>query len=494
MLVSSKSFVLGAQGRLWSFLMLCLGLSMMLSAPVQAAPESFAPMVKKVSPSVVKIVVERGVKKGEDGQMQAPELQKGLEDFLRQFGFALPGLPEMQNRPVLAGGSGFIIDESGIVVTNEHVVRDAGKVMVILRDDDDQKEVEAKLVGIDTKTDLAVLKIDSGDMSLQAVPFGDSDDAQIGDWVVAIGSPLGRLADTVTAGIVSARGRDIGSGPYDDYIQTDAAINRGNSGGPLFNTDGEVIGINTMIISPSGGSIGLGFAIPSNLAASVIDQLLEFGTTRRGWLGVSIQNISSEVAESMGNPELKGALVSEVMPESPAEAAKFKAGDLIIRFDGKAVKSADELPIVVAQTEVNKAVQVVVIRDNKQKTLKVTLGQLEEAENNQAVLANPSNTVTSHDTLLGMELSETNKDIAKRFKLDPNIGGLTVMKVDPKSKAGKIGIRPGDVVLKVNQAKVSTAEEMQDGIEAVRESGRKNVLLFLQTPEGSRFVALPLDG
>ena len=477
-----------------SFLLLLpFWFGILLAGTVQAAPNSFAPMIKEVMPAVVNIHVEGS--KQTATKSNIPQIPQGMEEFFRQFGIPLPEAPEEhKGRPGISAGSGFIIDESGIIVTNEHVIRGAEKIVIIVRNGNESEEFNAEIIGSDVKTDLAVLKFDNGDIPLKAVSFGDSDYANTGDWVVAIGNPLGRLTGTATAGIISARGRDIGAGPYDDFIQTDAAINQGNSGGPLFNTDGEVIGINTMIISPSGGSIGLGFAVPSNLAKNVIDQLLEFGTTRRGWLGVLIQDVSSEIAESMGDADLKGALVSTVTENGPAEAAGFIAGDLIIAFDGKSVESAQKLPILVAETPVGKRVAVTIIRDGTEQVLEVTLGQLEKAENNQLAAITPSDTHAEQDHLLGLELSEMTASLSKRFKLDSDIAGLVVLKVDKDSKAARVGIRPGDVVLKVNQTEVQTLEEVEDILEEAEDSDRKNVLLFLQTQEGSRFVALPLEG
>lgn len=458
----------------------------------QAAPASFAPMIKEVMPAVVNIHVE-ATRNAESGSA-IPQIPQGMEDFFRQFGIPLPDLPEQgEGQRGISVGSGFIIDESGIVITNEHVIRGADKITLMVRNGMKTEEFSAELIGSDAKTDLAVLQFDSDGLALKAVTLGDSDDADTGDWVVAIGNPLGRLVGTATAGIISARGRDIGSGPYDDFIQTDAAINQGNSGGPLFNTDGEVIGINTMIVSPNGGSIGLGFAVPSNLAKNVIEQLLEFGTTRRGWLGVLIQDISKDIAESMGNPDVTGALVSEVTRDGPAEAAGFEVGDLITEFDGKDVESSAKLPILVAETEIGKRVAVKILRNGEEKVLKVTLGQLEKAEKNQLAVADASKSSASGDSILGLELAEMTASLAKRFKLDSSIDGLVVLKVTKGSKAAKVGIRPGDVVLKVNQISVNALADAREILEEAAGNDRKNVLLFLKTSQGSRFVALPLE-
>ena len=293
----------------------------------------------------------------DDSRPALPRFPEGspFEDFFKEFE------DRGQARRTQSLGSGFIIDSSGIVVTNNHVIENADKISVILANDE---VFEAELIGRDQKTDIAVLKIDPGNTKLSAVSFGDSDELRVGDWVIAIGNPFG-LGGTVTAGIVSARGRDIGSGPYDDFIQTDASINRGNSGGPLFNLDGDVIGINTAIFSQSGGSVGIGFAISANLATQVVQQLQDFGRTRRGWLGVFIQEVTEDIAESLGLKTANGALVASVTENGPADKAGLQAGDVILKFDGKAVEKSRDLPRIVAETTVEKTVEVELVRDGK---------------------------------------------------------------------------------------------------------------------------------
>ncbi len=324
-------------------LALCLAI---LNSPAQAAdrPDSFADLAERLSPAVVNISTSMVVK---DGSRPAlPRFPEGspFEDFFKEFE------DRGQSRRTQSLGSGFIIDSSGIVVTNNHVIENADKISVILANDE---VFEAELIGRDQKTDIAVLKIDPGNTRLSAVSFGDSDKLRVGDWVIAIGNPFG-LGGTVTAGIVSARGRDIGSGPYDDFIQTDASINRGNSGGPLFNLDGDVIGINTAIFSQSGGSVGIGFAISANLATQVVQQLQDFGRTRRGWLGVFIQEVTEDIAESLGLKTANGALVASVTENGPADKAGLQAGDVILKFDGQAVEKSRDLPRIVAETAVEK--------------------------------------------------------------------------------------------------------------------------------------------
>ncbi|MDP6218268.1 MAG: Do family serine endopeptidase, partial [Alphaproteobacteria bacterium] len=335
-------------------LALCLAI---LNSPAQAAdrPDSFADLAERLSPAVVNISTSMVVNNG--SRPDLPRFPEGspFEDFFKEFE------DRGQARRTQSLGSGFIIDSSGIVVTNNHVIENADKISVILANDE---VFEAELIGRDQKTDIAVLKIDPGNTRLSAVSFGDSDKLRVGDWVIAIGNPFG-LGGTVTAGIVSARGRDIGSGPYDDFIQTDASINRGNSGGPLFNLDGDVIGINTAIFSQSGGSVGIGFAISANLATQVVQQLQDFGRTRRGWLGVFIQEVTEDIAESLGLKTANGALVASVTENGPADKAGLQAGDVILKFDGQAVEKSRDLPRIVAETAVEKTVEVELVRDGK---------------------------------------------------------------------------------------------------------------------------------
>ncbi|MGB0810793.1 MAG: Do family serine endopeptidase, partial [Candidatus Puniceispirillaceae bacterium] len=324
-------------------------------------------------------------------------------------------------------GSGFIIDSAGIVVTNNHVIENADEISVVLANDE---SFEAEVIGRDAKTDIAVLRIDPGDSKLTAVSFGDSDGLRVGDWVMAIGNPFG-LGGTVTAGIVSARGRDIGSGPYDDYIQTDASINRGNSGGPLFNLEGEVIGINTAIFSQTGGSVGIGFAISANLATQVVSQLQDYGRTRRGWLGVFIQEVTEDIADSLGLEEAKGALIASVTETGPADEAGLQAGDVIIRFDGKEVSKSRDLPRIVAETPVEATVDVDVVRDGKMRTLSVTLGELEQAENG-GLLSRSGKTDPAEETMLegiGLAVAPLTAELAEEYGLTADENTIVVVDV-----------------------------------------------------------------
>src|SRR5690348_5542144 len=340
-------------------------------------PENIADVAEQVIDAVVNVSTKQSV----DMNNRMPDLQPGspfeqfFEDFMKKRGQNGQGAPAQPQPPrrVSSLGSGFIIDPAGYVVTNNHVIADADEVSVILNDG---TTLKAEIVGRDTKTDLALLKVTT-DHPLKAVKFGDSDKLRLGEWVIAIGNPFS-LGGTVTAGIVSARNRDIQSGPYDNYIQTDAAINRGNSGGPLFNLNGKVIGVNTAIISPSGGSIGIGFAVPANSAIAVIDQLRQFGETRRGWLGVRIQQVTDDIAESLSIAPARGALVAGVDDKGPAKPAGIEPGDVVVSFDGHDIKEMHDLPRVVADTPVGKVVDVVVIRKGKQETHKVTVGRLQD--------------------------------------------------------------------------------------------------------------------
>src|SRR5881398_3770553 len=378
---------------------ICLGAtlgaaSVLVSAPASArGPDGIADVAEKVIDAVVNISTSQTVeaKGGGEGRGAMPQLPPGspFEEFFDDFfkNRRGPGVNpkggdrgtdkngELQPRKTNSLGSGFIVDTAGVVVTNNHVIADADEINVIMNDG---TKIKAELVGVDKKTDIAVLKFKPV-KPLVAVKFGDSDKLRLGEWVIAIGNPFS-LGGSVTAGIVSARNRDISSGPYDNYIQTDAAINRGNSGGPLFNLDGEVIGVNTLIISPSGGSIGIGFAVPSTSAVAVLEQLREFGELRRGWLGVKIQSITDEIADSLGIKPVRGALIAGVEDKGPAKPAGIEPGDVVVKFDGKDIKEPKDLSRVVADTAVGKEVEVVIIRKSAEETKKVTLGRLEDGE------------------------------------------------------------------------------------------------------------------
>ena len=416
-------------------------------------PENIADVAEQVIDAVVNISTSQKV----DARMNGmPDLPPGspMEEFFDEFlknhrGQGGGDDSDHAPRRINSLGSGFIIDPAGFVVTNNHVIADADEINVIL---DDGTKLKAELVGKDTKSDLALLRVHPA-KPLKAVKFGDSDKLRLGEWVVAIGNPFS-LGGTVTAGIVSARNRDINSGPYDNYIQTDAAINRGNSGGPLFNLDGDVIGVNTAIISPSGGSIGIGFAIPSNSAVAVIDQLRQYGETRRGWLGVRIQQVTDDIAESLNIKPPHGALVAGVDDRGPAKPAGIEAGDVVVSFDGHEVKEMHDLPRIVADTPVGKEVDVVVIRKGKEETHKVKIGRLEDGEK-LASLDTKKEIVPEQKSAvqktLGLELSSLSDTLRKKYKIRDSVKGVVVTAVDPnaQSAAPDKHLAPGDVIVEV---------------------------------------------
>jgi serine protease Do len=462
-----------------------------LSAALARGPEAIADMAEKVLDAVVNISTAQTVNSRVG---PTPQLPPGspFEEFFEEFFRNRQGQGQGQNRPsrrVSSLGSGFVIDPSGIVVTNNHVIADADEITVVFNDG---TKLKAEIVGRDQKTDLAVLRI-KPDKPLKAVKFGDSDKLRIGDWVVAIGNPFG-LGGSVTAGIVSARNRDINSGPYDNYIQTDAAINRGNSGGPLFNLDGEVVGVNTAIISPSGGSIGIGFAVPSKLAMPVIEQLRQYGEMRRGWLGVRIQQVTDDIAESLGIKPPRGALVAGVDDKGPAKPAGIEPGDVIVKFDGKEVKEMRDLPRIVGDTPVGKEVAVVIVRKGKEETKTVRLGRLEEAEARQVALRRSEEERSVVKKTLGLDLSNLTDDMRRRYRIKDTVKGVIITAVEAGSAAAEKRLNAGDVIVEVAQEPVTTAEAVQQRIEALRKEGRRSALLLVANPEGElRFVALSLQ-
>ena len=467
-------------------------LAALLWLPVEAdargAPNSFADLAERLLPAVVNISTTQKIEGRSGQEMPQFDFPPGspFRDFFEEFNRRRRDAP----RKGTSLGSGFIIDKSGFVVTNNHVIDGADEISVVLQGG---KKYDAKLIGKDAKTDLALLQIKpEGD--LPALEWGNSTKARVGDWVMAIGNPLG-LGGTVTAGIISARGRDIRSGPYDDYIQTDAPINRGNSGGPLFNLDGEIIGINTAILSPSGVSIGIGFAIPSNLAKGVIEQIKEFGTTRRGWLGVQIQTVDDAIAESLGLDEPRGALVAGVIKDSPAEAADFKTGDVILKFDGVKVPESRKLPRIVADTSVGKSVAVVVWREGKRVKLSVKLGELEKVDQASFTTSrggSKSKERTESLDELGLTVAPLTKEMAKRFEVNRDVEGVMITKVARDSSARDKGLRPGNIIVEVNQQKVSSPAEVAAQIEEDKKADRRSVLLLVDQDGDLRFVALKL--
>ncbi len=459
---------------------LALVMAQAIAANAQSYPKSFADLAEKISPSVVNITTSTTVSSSTRPNPIVPE-GSPFEDFFRDF------MDRNRNgdrpRRSQALGSGFVISEDGYIVTNNHVIESADEILIEFFDGG---ELEAEVIGTDKNTDIALLKVTS-ETPLPFVTFGDSDTARVGDWVMAMGNPLGQ-GFSVSVGIVSARNRAL-SGTYDDYIQTDAAINRGNSGGPLFNMDGEVIGVNTAILSPNGGSIGIGFAMSAAVVTRVVDQLKEFGETRRGWLGVRIQDVSEDVAEALGLEEVAGALVTDV-PDGPSKEAGIEAGDVILSFDGQDVADTRELVRTVGNTAVGKAVRVVVFRDGKTQTLMVTLGRREEAERAVPVSAPADEPVEKE--VLGLTLSPMTEELREQLGLSDSAAGLVVREVDETTEAFDKGLRAGDVITEAGQQKVQTVADLEERIEAAKEAGRKSLLLLVRRQDEPRFVALSL--
>ncbi len=461
-----------------------------IAARSQIRPENIADIAARVQDAVVNISTSQTVTPTQTVPM--PQLPPGspFEDFFEEF-FKNKNEDGKRQRKVSSLGSGFVIDASGIVVTNNHVIADADEIIVNFADG---TKLKAELIGRDMKVDLAVLRV-KPKAPLKAVNFGDSDKTRVGEWVMAIGNPFG-LGGSVTVGVVSARNRNIDSSLYDDFIQTDAAINRGNSGGPLFNLAGEVIGINTAIFSQTGGSIGIGFAIPANTVAPLIKQLRDSGEIQRGWIGVSIQPVDEQIAESLGLPAVRGALIASVGDNGPAAKGGLLPGDVVIRFDGQEVREMRNLPRIVAGTQIDKTVDVVVIRKGKEQTLKITVQKLQEAENKpkqqtRNEVQQPKRVAPNR--MLGLELSVLNEDLRRRYKLKEAIKGLVVTAVDPDSNAAEQNIEAGLVVVEVSGEPIANAAELQKRVEALKKAGKKSALLLLMTPGGEqRFVAVAI--
>ncbi len=470
-------------------LALGLGLAMTVGqatgAMARGAPESFADLAQQISPSVVNITTSAVVAGPTGGGPVVPE-GSPFEDFFRDFmdrnGQGNPDAPRRSE----ALGSGFVISEDGYIVTNNHVIENADEIEIEFFSG---KRLDAKLIGTDPKTDIALLKVESPE-PLPFVQFGNSDLMRVGDWVVAMGNPLGQ-GFSVSAGIVSARNRAL-SGTYDDYIQTDAAINRGNSGGPLFNMDGQVIGVNTAILSPNGGSIGIGFSMASNVVTKVVDQLKQFGETRRGWLGVRIQDVTPDVAEAMGLAEAKGALVTDV-PDGPAKDAGILAGDVITTFAGQPVADTRDLTRRVADAPIGEAVPVVVLREGKTQTIPVTLGRREEAENTPVPAAAEKPAEPTEAEILGLTLMPLTEESRQSMGLAADAEGLVVSKVDVAAEAYAKGLREGDLITEAGQQKVVRLQDLSDRIQEAKDAGRKSILLLVRRAGDPRFVALGIE-
>ncbi len=463
-----------------------------LAAPPVHAMESFAPVVEKALPAVVNISTTQKIPamtfRGLPGLPGAEdERQRELERFLKRFGFPFHQF-ERPEREVNSLGSGFVIDPAGYIVTNNHVIAEASEIVVTFAD---ESKLEAEVVGRDPKTDLALLKV-TPKKPLEYVTFGNSDALRVGDWVLAIGNPFG-LGSTVTAGIISARSRNINAGPFDDFLQTDAAINRGNSGGPMFNRRGEVIGVNTAIFSPSGGSVGIGFAIPSAMAKPILDQLREHGRAYRGWLGVKIQIVTEEVAESIGLDKPIGALVLELTPESPAQKAGIEPGDVIIGFNGEEVTTMRELPRMVAETPVGETVEVEVWRGDRRKTIRLSLGEFPEDEELAERHGNGKAPESRQgEPALGMYVKTLDDGLKKRLELDASVTGVVVTEVTDESEAARRALRPGDVIVGVNQARIASVEALQQAIEEARNAKRGYVLMRVIRNGASNYITLPI--
>ncbi len=496
---------------------LLIGTALPMASPAYAfGPESVADLAESLLPAVVNISTSQTIDgpDGGGGVVPMPKLPDGspFQDFFDQFFNDQPGGDGgngggdggngdngdngggQNSRKVQSLGSGFVIDAvEGIIVTNNHVIEDADDIEINFSDG---KKLKATLVGKDKKTDLAVLKVDASKHKLTAVKFGDSDKARIGDWVMAIGNPFG-FGGTVTVGIISARDRNIQSGPYDRFIQTDAAINRGNSGGPLFDMDGNVIGINSAIISPSGGSIGLGFSIPAELAIGVVEQLRQFGETRRGWLGVRIQPVTDDIAESLGMANSEGALIAGIIKGSPVDDGTIQAGDVIKKFDGRDIKEVRDLSRMVAESAVGKVVDVVLIRKGQEMSVKVTLGRLEDGEKQLTENGDPSGKLIEKPAeikVLGMTLGELTDEARKTNGIAADIKGVLITTVEANSAAAEKQVLPGEVITEVAQETVSTPKEFADKIDKLKKDGRKNALLMVSSKTGElRFLTLRIE-
>jgi serine protease Do len=489
------------------------------------APPSFADLAAQLLPGVVNVSTSQTIKTAENGDGQVPQIPgfppgSPFEQFFRDFmqrqrqgqgqdqgqdqggdqdqgdsgGQQDQPQPQAPPRKLQSLGSGFIVDPSGLIVTNNHVIEGADEITVTLQDG---TSLKAKLLGRDEKTDIAVLQVTPPKgKTLTAVQWGDSDTARVGDWVLAIGDPFG-LGGTVTAGIVSARGRDINQGPYDDFIQTDAAINRGNSGGPLFNMDGKVVGINTAIYSPSGGSIGIGFSIPSDLARNVVAQLRNYGHAKRGWLGVRIQAVTPDIADSLGLKDASGAMIAGVNDPGPAAKAGLKPGDVVLTFNNQPVKEMRNLPRIVAETEIGKEVPVVVWRNGAEQTIQVTVAEMPDdikqasaEETTPAAPAPPKSTALAG---LGVQIAPISPSTRSRYQIAPDQKGVVITGVKNDSVAAQRGLQAGNVIMEVQQEPVGTTADVEQKLSRARAAHRKSVLLLVQTQDGMRFVPLPVS-
>ncbi len=464
----------------FAFFILSVGVAS--AAPL---PTSFADLAEQLTPAVVNISTRQTIIAQ---KRNVPQLPPPFGDLFEDYFKQSPNGAPPKKRQVSSLGSGFIIDPDGIIITNNHVIEKADEISVKLSDG---REYPARIIGRDPKTDIAVLKVEAK-KDLPFVPLGDSNKVRVGDWAIAIGNPFG-LGGSLSAGVISAINRNINAGPYDSFIQTDAAINRGNSGGPLFNMKGEVIGVNSAIISPSGGSVGIGFSIPADIVKTVVSQLREYGETRRGWLGVRIQILTKELSENLGLDDTGGALVSEVSPEGPAAKGGIKRGDVIIRFDGQTIEEMRDLPRIVANTKIDKAVSVQVIRNGKRRTLRIVTGRLAEDIPDNTQTSSTEDTNDNNAEVLGLRLRTLDDATRQELSIEKGLVGVLIVNVDPDSAAGASGFRRGDVILEIASSRTSKVADVKRTLNAAQKDGAKSVLVLLSSRNGTRFVALRLD-
>ncbi|MET3356028.1 UNVERIFIED_ORG: serine protease Do [Xanthobacter viscosus] len=461
----------------------------LLAAPGKG-PDTVADVAERVMDAVVNISTSQNV--AASRSVPQPQLPPGspFEDFFDEFfKRRQDDGGEQRSRRVSSLGSGFVIDPSGLIVTNNHVIADADEIFANFNDG---SKLKAELIGRDTKTDLALLRV-KPDKPLVSVKFGDSEKLRVGDWVMAIGNPFG-LGGTLTVGVVSARNRDINSGPYDNFIQTDAAINRGNSGGPLFNMEGEVIGINTAIISPSGGSIGIGFAVPAATAKPVLAQLEQFKEVRRGWIGVRIQPVTDDIAESLGLGKPRGALIGVVSENSPAAKGGIKAGDVIVKFNGRDIKEVRDLTRTVADTMADTEVDVVVVRKGKEETLRLKVARMPEDDKPETAKPAAESQKVAPRKALGIELSAMSDELRKRYSIKSEINGVVITGVDASTPAANKGIKAGQVIVQVGQEAVVSPADVEKQVDALRKQGKRSALLLVSDGEGKQeFVTIPLN-
>lgn len=474
-----------------SALILVFSFSTAAAAP---APQGFADIVAPLLSAVVNISTTQKASKNNGIKSPFPEGSplEEFNQFFERFGLPMPNGDfhdeYEEDRKAVSLGSGFVIDSSGYIVTNHHVIGEADEINVKFSDG---KQLKAKVVGFDSKTDLALLKVET-DKPLPNVKFGDSDQSRVGDWIIAIGNPFG-LGGTVTSGIISASGRDINAvGIVDNYIQTDAAINRGNSGGPMFNMQGEVIGINTAIYSPSGGNIGIGFATPSSTAKIVIEQLKKTGKVTRGLLGVKIQPVTDEIAESLGINEDQGALVVEVGNATPAEKAGLKVGDIIISFNGQSINNNKKLPRIVAESPIGKELPLEVLRDGDKLSLHAKLIESKDEQEESENVESEAESLPGKE-VLGASISDITNDLRKKFSLGKDVNGLVIVKVNRKTIWSMRGFRAGDVIVSANQAKLRSVDQFKDLIQKAKKEGKKSILLLINRQEQALFIALPIN-